>query len=166
MLRTTVVLTGFVLVACGEQRHNDTGVDTTSAVVDAPSATVVGSGMADAVTKISKPCAVDLLSSISTDAASGTRSFRFSRFLAAECVGVGRKVELLVRYPAAAFSYGSSLVCVLLRTAEDVARYGDFNFRCTGAALTLPAGASTFFVDIPAVESLDPASIKMSLRVE
>lgn len=166
MLRTVTALTGLLAVGCGNQRHNDTGVDTTSALVGTERVQAVNSTSADALSKDLKPCSVDLLSSISTDAGTGQRSFRFSRFLGPECVGASRKVELLVRYPAAAFSHGAGLNCVLLRTAEEIARYGDFNFKCTGVALTLPSGASVFYVDLPAVDTLDPSSIKLSLRIE
>jgi hypothetical protein len=154
------------LVGCGRQRHTDEGVGGDPVVASVQKPVLVGQSAADASTVSVKSCNLDLVSSLSTDAASGAQSFRFSRFLSSECVGKNRNVILLVKYPAASFPHGASLSCVLIRTPQDIQLYGDFNFKCSGAGIAVPAGASTFFVDIPYVATVNLASIKMKLLVD
>ncbi len=153
------------LVGCGGQRHSDVGLGGEPGVASVQKPISVGQAAADASGNSVKPCALDLVSSLSTDAASGAQSFRFSRFLGAECVGKNRNAILLVKYPAASFSHAASLSCVLIRTAEDIQLYGDFNFKCVGTAVAIPVGSSTFFVDIPFVATVNLASIKMKLLI-
>jgi hypothetical protein len=144
----------FFFVACGENKHSETLSDagTQTAALKTPVS-------ADAMAVDGKSCApVDLVG------VSGLEKIRFAAKVSNACAS--KNAVLLAKYPSTVFPAVSGVSCVLLRSQEELAKYGDFSFRCTGGAVVFPSLGGEFAVELPVVKGLDLSSVKLRLIAE
>ncbi len=143
-----------LMTACGENKHSETL--TGPAVQGDLLASPISS---DAMAAGEGVCApVDLAGVVISE------KIRFSAKPPVSCAS--KKAVLLAKYPSTVFPSVSGVTCVLLRSQEEFAKYGDFSFRCTGSAVVFPSLGGEFVLDVPVARSLDVASVKMRLLPE
>jgi hypothetical protein len=140
--------------ACGENKHSET--------LSNPGADVgllASSVSADALAMEEKACGPADFTGAAT-----SEKMRFVANVSASCRS--RNAVLLAKYPSTVFPSVSGVNCVLLRSQEELAKYGDFSFRCTGRSVAFPALGGEFVFELPAVKGLNVSAVKLRVIPE
>lgn len=154
-------LAALVFVACGENRHSDT-VSTKPEVANNNAAAIVAPSTSksnDAVAAAAGVCTgVDL--AVTSD----TKGIHFSADIPQACAG--KKPVLLAKHTSAELPLFAGIVCPMLRTSADFAKYGDFNFRCPTVPFVLPAMGGKFAFDVPLMAGFRVDTLKLRIAFE
>ncbi len=155
-----------ILTACGANRSSETvTTDSTTSLASQNSAGATAQKSSNTLSTGSITISnSQTCNSVDLSRVSSTEKHKFFAAIPAMCKG--KSALLLVKYPSATFPAVEGLNCLLLRSADEFQKYGDFTFRCSGPAVAFPAGAGVYAIEIPAVKGLDPAALKFRLIVE